>query len=71
MLYIYTYMLYIFHVTGGYMFPIRGLVVKQDHTSPWVVYQQSIENGRETYDIKGAFPPYPTPDRTDISNMFF
>lgn len=58
-------------ITGGYMFPIRGLVVKQDHTAPWVVYSKNTTaDGRESYDVVAAFPPYPTPDRTEISEIF-
>ncbi|CAK9252426.1 unnamed protein product [Sphagnum jensenii] len=57
--------------SGGYMFPIRGMVVKQSHLAPWVVYQKvETSDGRERYEIIGAFPPYPSPDRTDISNIF-
>ena len=63
--------LYVHIYIGGYMFPIRGLVVKQDHTAPWVVYSKNATaDGRESYDVVAAFPPYPTPDRSEISEVF-
>ncbi len=53
------------------MFPIGGLVFKEDHTAPWVVYARQIDaEGRERYEMLGALPPYPTPNRPQISAMF-
>jgi hypothetical protein len=65
------------------MFPIKGLVMKQGHKHPWVVYrQQQLPDGPEgtkgakggdfkiKYEVKAAFPPYPTPDRSAISDVF-
>jgi hypothetical protein len=57
--------------SGGYMFPISGLLMKQDHIAPWIVYQKSEdENGREKYEIEAAFPPYPAPNKADVSDIF-
>ena len=61
------------------MFPIRGLISKQSHKAPWVVYnkvstedlQNSQDNDkREKFEIIAAFPPYPTPARPDRSALF-
>ena len=62
------------------MFPISGLLVKADHTTPWVVYtqqqqqQQQQQGGsqlsRDVYEITAAFPPHPTPPRDVISSLF-
>lgn len=69
--------------SGGYMFPIRGLVLKKDHESPWVIYSKASfsddnegdEGGsgsdrRELYEPLAALPPAPTPSRTEISELF-
>ena len=58
--------------SGGYMFPIRGLIVKQDYQSPYVLYSKN-EVGvdkDEVYEIVGAFPPHPQPDPAKISDVF-
>ena len=55
------------------MFPIRGMVLKLDHTAPWMVYnKQSEDNNKdgERYEILAAFPPYPTPEKSLISSLF-
>lgn len=58
-------------IVGGYMFPIRGLVLKQDHRSPWVIYNKIMNSqGKEKYEILAALPPYPTPERSEISRFF-
>ena len=57
--------------TGGYMFPIRGMVVKKGYHSLWVVYsKEDNEQGGEEYIPIGAFPPHPTPSQEAISNLF-
>ena len=58
--------------SGGYMFPIRGLVVKQDYQSPYLLYSKNEvgENKDEVYEILAAFPPHPQPDPSKISNVF-
>lgn len=55
------------------MFPIRGLVVKQDFQSPYVVYSKTggdSQGTREEYELIAAFPSQPVPDSTAISNLF-
>jgi hypothetical protein len=52
------------------MYPIKGMVMKQNHFSPWVVYDKYDDQEREEYRIVGAFPPYPTPSRSTISDFF-
>ena len=57
--------------SGGYMYPIRGMIAKQDYHSPWVVYSKSINDyGKEIYDIIGAFDAYSPPDPTVLSALF-
>jgi adenylate kinase len=57
--------------SGGYMFPIRGLVVKKDYRSLWVVYsRETNEKGQEVYSCIGAFPPHPAPSQDAISKLF-
>jgi hypothetical protein len=53
------------------MFPIRGMVVKQDYRSLWCAYLKGeTDDGREEYKLIGAFPPQPTPTGEAISNLF-
>lgn len=51
--------------TGGYMYPIGGVVAKKDYRAPWIVYSIQDEGGVEKFQIEGAFPPHtpPTPDQ--------
>ena len=69
--------------SGGYMFPIRGLVVKKDYQSLWVVYRHddvgedacTVEDGKaelchDEFNVIGAFPANPRPDTEAISNLF-
>lgn len=56
--------------SGGYMFPIRGMVVNKDLDSAWCVYSKSVVDGKEKYDIIGAFPKGPEPSPEKISAMF-
>lgn len=54
------------------MFPIRGLIVKQDYQSPYVVFSKSGGAGGsvEVYNIEAAFPAQPVPDALAISDIF-
>jgi len=55
------------------MFPIRGLVVKQDFQSPYVVYSKTggdSQGSRDVYGLMAAFPAQPVPDATAISDIF-
>lgn len=57
--------------SGGYMFPIRGMIAKQDYQSPWVAYNKIVdEKGREVYDIIAAFDPYSPPNPTVLSELY-
>jgi Domain of unknown function (DUF1995) len=58
--------------SGGYMFPIRGLVVKQDFQSPYVIFSKSGGSDRvvEEYSIEAAFPAQPAPSANAISDIF-
>lgn len=59
------------------MFPIRGLIVKKNYRSCWIVYDRksTSSNGKaddsdEDYEIIAALPPHPTPDASIISRIF-
>ena len=73
-LYIITLSYISYNQSGGYMFPIRGLILKKDHAAPWVVYNKENvdddEDKREKYEIIAALPPCPTPARPEISELF-
>lgn len=56
--------------SGGYMFPIRGMVSKKDFHAPWVLYNKDEENGREVYNVIASLDPYIVPDATLISDIF-
>ena len=66
--------------SGGYMFPIRGLVVKKNSAGPYVLYNKGVTAESKTndgskreveeYNIVAAFPPFPAPESTAISNVF-
>ena len=57
--------------SGGYMFPISGMVMKQSYNAPYVAYnKQKTEDGKETYSPIGAFPPHPKPNPEVLSNLF-
>ena len=48
-----------------------GMVYKRDHESPWVLFDKGEDSsGREEYKIIAALPPYPTPTRTEVSDLF-
>ena len=57
--------------SGGYMFPIRGMLAKKTFHSPWVAYLKTEEgpNKREVYDIVAAFDPYLPPDPSVVSQL--
>lgn len=52
--------------SGGYMFPIRGMIAKTSHRSPWMLYDKR----GESYEAIAALPPHPPPDPTFISDIF-
>lgn len=56
--------------SGGYMFPIGGLVLKPGFYAPYVAYGKGERGGREEYLPVGAFPPHPKPDADTLSNLF-
>ena len=56
--------------SGGYMFPIRGMIVKKSYQSPWILYDRKVSDEKEIYDIIAALPAHPPPDPTVISNIF-
>lgn len=63
--------------SGGYMYPIRGMLVKRTFDRPWVAYQKEDTDGadgervQEVYTPVAAFDPYSPPDPTVQSNVFF
>lgn len=57
--------------SGGYMFPIRGLLVKKDWQSNWIVYESNKHsNGQDVYDMIAVLPSHPTPERSFVSQIF-
>ena len=55
---------------GGYMFPIKGLVMKKNYDNLFCVYLKEMINGREEYNIIAAYPSYPTPTTDMISDVY-
>ena len=57
---------------GGYMYPIRGMVMKKSYHEPWVCYDRIEKNseGYEIYKLIAGFPNRIIPDSTMISNQF-
>jgi len=64
--------------SGGYMYPISGLVAKNDFHSPWVAYakeeiadeKSSTGATREQYKTVAAFDPYSAPKAALLSGVF-
>jgi len=57
--------------SGGYMYPIRGMIAKKDFHSPWVAYSKEGGAGdKERYRMIAAFDPYMPPDPTVLSEVF-
>ena len=58
--------------TGGYMYPIRGMLYRSEHGGPYVAYAHTIRGEVEEYVPIGAFPSYldRAPDATLVSQMF-
>jgi adenylate kinase len=60
--------------TGGYMYPIRGMMFKSDLKSPYVLYslqeKKVSSSGREEYSVIAGFPKHPPPSAEDISNSY-
>jgi len=58
--------------TGGYMYPIRGLLARKDVYNPYVAYSQELGGGSEKYEAIAAFPvkERKAPDISEISNLF-
>ena len=59
--------------SGGYMYPIAGLVSKKNYRAPFVAYK-IVKNkqlkGRESYEVVGLFPPHEPPSRSELSDLF-
>ena len=55
---------------GGYMFPIKGLVMKKSYDNLNCVYLKEMKNGIEEYNIIAAFPSFPAPTTDTISEVF-
>jgi len=64
--------------SGGYMFPISGLIAKNSYHSPWVAYEKedipaassTSTATKENYRIIAAFDPYKIPDPSLVSKVF-
>ena len=55
---------------GGYMYPIRGMLVQADVEANWALYAKDEGERRETYRLIGAFPPGEEPAGEDINELF-
>ena len=55
---------------GGYMFPIKGMVLKKNYNDLYCVYSKEIINGKEEYTVVAAFPSHPPPTTDVISSVF-
>ena len=57
--------------SGGYMYPIAGLVSKKNYRAPFVAYKIVKDNrGQESYEVIGFFPPQDPPSRSELSDLF-
>lgn len=56
--------------SGGYMFPIKGLVLKKNYNDLYCVYSKDIIQGKEEYTVVAAFPSHPPPSNDVISSVF-
>ena len=57
--------------SGGYMYPIGGMISKKGYREPWCVYaRQDNAKGQEEYRLLAAFPPSPQPDPQLVSSLF-
>ena len=57
--------------SGGYMFPIGGMISKKGYREPWCVYaREDNPKGEEVYKLLAAFPPSPQPDPNVVSSIF-
>ena len=56
--------------SGGYMFPIKGLVLKKNYDDLYCVYLKETVKGREEYNMIAAFPAHPAPKAEAISDIF-
>lgn len=52
--------------SGGYMYPIRGMLAKQSFHAPYVAYSKQ----KELYTPVGAFPAQPRPAAEALSELF-
>eukprot|EP01031_Cornospumella_fuschlensis_P026725 gene26725-32294_t len=55
--------------SGGYMYPIRGMIGKKSYHSPWIVYEKKAVGEDEVYDIVAALDPYKDPDPAVITAL--
>lgn len=58
--------------SGGYMFPISGLISKKGWREPWCCYarEEGDSKGKEEYKLVAAFPPHPPPDPSVVSAVY-
>jgi len=58
--------------SGGYMYPISGMVYKKAFSSPWAVYSRRVreEDKKEEYVLRACLPGQNQPDPADISKIF-
>ena len=57
--------------SGGYMYPIRGMIGKKSFHSPWVLYSKEVDkNEREIFQPIAALDPYVKPSPSFISDLF-
>ena len=57
--------------SGGYMYPIAGLVSKKNYRAPYVAYKiVKDQQGRETYACVGVWAPSEPPSRSALSDLF-
>jgi len=58
--------------SGGYMFPISGLISKKGWREPWCCYarEEGDSKGKEEYRLLAAFPPHPPPDPSVVSAVY-
>lgn len=58
--------------SGGYMYPIAGIVSKKNYRAPYVAYKivKDSKSGRENYKVLGVWPPDQPPPRNDLSDLF-
>jgi hypothetical protein len=58
--------------SGGYMYPIRGMLAKYRYDQPYILYDhiECNDDGDNEFRILTGFPPKPTPDPSLISRQY-